>query len=126
MNLSVSFIIYVQGLSYLDKTLSGTPRVVEEREEVVLAGWTDRVYLDSPAEQELCGGPGGRLVLSKTNLPDTVVWNPWQEKAEQMGDLGGEHWSGFICVEAGQCVEPVILPAGQTWAASHTLAVQKQ
>ena len=118
--------VYVQGLAYLDKTLSGTPSLVEEREEVVLADWTDRVYLDSPAQQEVCGGPGGRLVLSKTNLPDTVVWNPWQEKAEQMGDLGGEHWGGFICVEAGQCVQPVILPAGQTWAASHTLAVQKQ
>ena len=62
-------------------------------------------------------------------LSDTVVWNPWPEKGEAMADLGylflignyfvkseiksrpfipgGEASKYFICVEAGQCVEPV-------------------
>lgn len=27
------------------------------------------------------------VVVSKANLPDTVVWNPWIEKAKAMADL---------------------------------------
>ena len=36
-----------------------------------------------------------------------------------MADLGEEAWPGFLCVEAGQCVDPVVVGAGQSWAASH-------
>lgn len=61
------------------------------------------------------------MVLRKTNLADTVVWNPWEEKAGQMADLGGENWRGFLCVEAGQCVEPVSLGPGREWRGSHNI-----
>ena len=77
-----------------------------------------------------------------------MVWNPWAEKAGQMGDLGGDNWPGwgfylqriylhyiysiyniyiprFVCVEAGQCVTPVTLGPGQTWSAGHTLKFSK-
>ena len=50
-----------------------------------------------------------------------MVWNPWQEKAAAMSDLGGEVWPNFICVEGGQCVDPVLVGAAQTWTASHSL-----
>ena len=52
------------------------------REEVELSGWTDRVYLGpGPPSLEVVGAEGGgSLQLTSTNLPDTVIWNPWQEK----------------------------------------------
>lgn len=35
-----------------------------------------------------------------------------------MGDLGAEHWRGFVCVEAAQARSgAVTLAAGQAWSA---------
>ena len=50
-----------------------------------------------------------------------MVWNPWEERAGQMGDLGRDNWRGFLCVEAGQCVEPVSLGPGREWSCGHNL-----
>jgi len=108
------------GLEYLDKTEGGA-RSREEREEVKLTGWTDRVYLNSPDSLTIHGPPGGKILFSKTNLADTVVWNPGEEKASEMGDLGSGNWGGFVCVEAGQCVTPVSLESGQEWTCGHKL-----
>jgi len=111
----------LQGLQYKDKTLEGVPTMTEDREQVSLAGWTDRVYLGSGDEQVISGTQGGKIIFQKKNLSDTVVWNPWEQKAGEMGDLGSENWSGFVCVEAGQCVDPVRLGPGETWQGSHVL-----
>ena len=116
----------LKGLEYQDKTLEGVPTITEEREDVSLAGWTDRVYLGSSDEQVISGTQGGKIVFKKKNLADTVVWNPWEKKAGEMGDLGSENWSGFICVEAGQCVEPVKLGPGETWQGGHVLEYVKE
>ena len=43
----------LRGCSYLDKTLEGAPSLTEDREAVTLAGWTDRVYRDTPATIQL-------------------------------------------------------------------------
>ena len=43
----------LRGCCYLDKTLEGAPTLTEDREAVTLAGWTDRVYRDTPATIQL-------------------------------------------------------------------------
>ena len=123
--------VSIQGLkdlSYTDKTLEGAPTKKEERDLVTLSSFTDRVYLAAPDSLSVqgLGSSGGRLTFSKTNLPDCVVWNPWEERAAGMGDLGAEHWAGFVCVEAGQCVTPVTLGPGQHWSARHRLVYSPQ
>lgn len=123
-----SRVLGLTGLTFVDKTLPDTPLLQETREEVVVEGWTDRVYLGLPPGSSIHveGVEGGSLELSSSNLPDTVLWNPWQEKAAEMSDLGGEAWPGFLCVETGQCVDPVQLGPGQTWAAAHSIKYKKQ
>lgn len=112
----------LKDLKYQDKTLDGIPTLTQEDELVTLAGWTDRVYLDSGENQVIEGAAnGGKIILKKTNLADTVVWNPWEKKAGEMGDLGSENWKGFVCVEAGQCVTPVSLASGESWECLHDL-----
>lgn len=121
-------ILGLKDLSYLDKTLEGAPTHKEEREVASLSAFTDRVYLSAPDSLSVqgLGTSGGTLSFSKTNLPDCVVWNPWEERAANMADLGAEHWAGFVCVEAGQCVTPVSLGPGQQWSASHRLSYSPQ
>jgi len=111
----------LKDLEFRDKTVEGTPVLKEERDGVSLSGWTDRVYLGSGDEQVIEGVQGGKIVFRKKNLSDTVVWNPWEQKAGEMGDLGSENWKGFICVEAGQCVTPISLGPGQEWEGVHSL-----
>merc|ERR1711874_818557 len=83
----------LEGTKYLDKTLEGVPTLEENRKEVTLSGWTDRVYRNTGPQQVVSGVSGdGELVLTKSGLSDTVVWNPWQEKAAAMSDLGGDQW----------------------------------
>jgi len=113
----------LKGAELQDKTLPGVPTSTEERDDVVLVSWTDRVYRNTSATQVISGLDGGaKYVLTKTNLADTVVWNPFEEKAAGMGDLGSGNWPGFVCVEAGQCVDKVVVEPGQKWGAIHQIA----
>lgn len=115
----------LKGVELQDKTLPGVPTSTEERDDVVLEGWTDRVYRNTSGTQIISGLEGGaKFILSKNNLSDTVVWNPFEEKAAGMGDLGSGNWPGFVCVEAGQCVDKVSVEPGQEWGATHTIEYQ--
>jgi glucose-6-phosphate 1-epimerase len=41
-----------------------------------------------------------RISIGKENSLNTVVWNPWQELARDMADLGDDEWQHFVCIEA--------------------------
>lgn len=47
-----------------------------------------------------------KIVLNCTNLPDCVVWNPGNDKARTMADLGPGEERRFVCVEAGAIGPP--------------------
>ncbi|XP_059080015.1 uncharacterized protein LOC131878133 [Tigriopus californicus] len=113
----------LQGLTYLDKTDGGKAKK-EEADEVKLSSFADRVYQKSPDSVVLRGLQGGRaLTLTKTNLTDTVVWNPWAENAKNMADFGDDEYTSMICVEAVQFTEPVSVKPNSHWQATHSLAV---
>eukprot|EP00088_Acartia_fossae_P057075 TRINITY_DN6652_c0_g1_i1.p1 TRINITY_DN6652_c0_g1~~TRINITY_DN6652_c0_g1_i1.p1 ORF type:complete len:289 (-),score=46.86 TRINITY_DN6652_c0_g1_i1:166-987(-) len=125
-NVEKASVTGLKGLDYLDKTLPDTPKLKEDRDQVTLSGWTDRVYLGPTDAVNIQGLPnGGKVKLTSTNLPDTVIWNPWNEKAAAMSDLGAESWPRFICVEAGGCVEPIKVASGAGWQATHRVEYSK-
>lgn len=40
--------------------------------------------------------------IVRDNLGDAVVWNPWQDKANSIGDFQPKDgWHKMLCVEAG-------------------------
>ena len=73
-----------------------------------LTGETDRVYLS--------GGPvtvedpvlGRRLRITMRGAADTVVWNPWSEKAAAMSDFGDEEWPAMLCLEGANALEHAV------------------
>lgn len=102
----------LDGCPYLDK-VDGFKRKQQEG-SVTFSGETDRIYLDSTADC-LIDDPNmeRRIRISKRNSASTIVWNPWIEKAEQMGDLGERSYLGMVCVESANAAEDVVtLPAG--------------
>ncbi|XP_006813988.1 uncharacterized protein LOC102804275 [Saccoglossus kowalevskii] len=66
---------------------------------------------------------GKNMVIKKTNLPDTVVWNPWLEKAKTMSDFADDEYHNMICVEAGNVKTPIVLSPGAEYEASQILCV---
>ena len=62
---------------------------------------TDRVYLDTQSDC-IIKDPGlsRQIRISKDGSDSTIVWNPWAEKAEQMGDMGDSGYLNMVCVES--------------------------
>ena len=111
----------LKGASYLD-SLNERVRREEENEFVSFNEEVDRIYLSTTDTLAVDDVAGSRSVrITKKNLPDAVVWNPWIEKSKATGDLGDEDYKQFVCVEAAAIERPVVLPAGETWECEQVL-----
>lgn len=111
------------GLQYVDKTDKGATKV-EQDEPKTVTKFTDSVYMNACKEHVITNTAGGKsLCITKDNFPDTVVWNPWEEKAKAMSDFGDDQYPNMVCVEAGYVSAPFTLPAGQSFTASQTIQV---
>ncbi|KAF2796197.1 galactose mutarotase-like protein [Melanomma pulvis-pyrius CBS 109.77] len=90
------------GVEYVDKVLNATTHSQKD-ESVTITGEVDRVYSKIPQDTTTVVEDGApRFDVVRDNLQDTVVWNPWTEKAAAMGDFSPD--AGFkemVCVEVG-------------------------
>jgi glucose-6-phosphate 1-epimerase len=100
--------------SYLDKVGTHTRRTQEG--SIRFSGETDRVYVETEATCTIVDSQlKRRIVIRKTGSRSTVVWSPWREKAEKMGDFGKDGWRRMVCVETANALENcVVLEPGQT------------
>lgn len=82
----------------------------------------DRIYLDTVSDCVIEDKTLKRnITISKTGSRSTVVWNPWQEVAEKMGDLGEQGYKHMLCVESCNAADDaVVIDPGK----AHTLWVQ--
>jgi glucose-6-phosphate 1-epimerase len=89
----------LEGVRYVDKVEGGKEKIAG-REPLVIAGETDRVFLDTTTTC-VVDDPvlARRLHVEKQGSQATVVWNPWRDRARAMRDLGEDAWRGFVCVE---------------------------
>ena len=60
-------------------------------------------------------GYGRQIRIAKRNSRSTIVWNPWIEKAEKMGDLGPDGYLHMVCVESANADADVVtlVPGGE-------------
>ncbi|MBI5329303.1 MAG: D-hexose-6-phosphate mutarotase [Betaproteobacteria bacterium] len=107
----------LEGCTYLDKVDGGQRKT--QAGAVTCTGEVDRVYVNTTAA---CVIEDARLkrnvLIEKTGSAATVVWTPWTEKADKMGDFGPDGWRRMVCVESANAADNVVTVApGQ----SHTL-----
>lgn len=104
----------LEGCDYLDKVEDFTRRT--QTEAVTIGAEVDRVYLDTEAECVIEDrGLNRHIRVAKSGSRSTVVWNPWTEKAEKMGDFGPEGYRGMVCVETANAASNVVtLGPGET------------
>uniref|UniRef100_A0A1A9V1P5 Galactose mutarotase n=1 Tax=Glossina austeni TaxID=7395 RepID=A0A1A9V1P5_GLOAU len=106
-----------------DKTRDGA--IYQEGREVVAVNeWTDRIYQHTPQEHIVTNVVSGRKMrIHKYNFPDTVIWNPWVDKAREITDFGDDEFPNMLCVEAGHVSSPVILLPGTAFEASQIMQI---
>lgn len=105
---------------YLDK-VGGSARRTQQG-AVDFAGETDRIYLATRGHCEIHDPVlGRRILVTSTGSRSTVVWNPWLEKADKMGDFGPDGWTGMVCVETANAADDVIQLAP---GATHRMTAQ--
>jgi len=88
----------LNGAGFIDKT--DAKREKHQHGDVWISAETDRVYLKTFSTVEIEDPAARRRVLvAKEESRDTVLWNPWSEKAKKMSDVGADEWRQFVCVE---------------------------
>ncbi len=103
----------LQGTTYLD-SLRDEARETETPAAIAFAAETDRIYLATP--DRLTIDDGMRAVqIVKSNMPDVVVWNPWDAKAQRLADFGDDEYLRMVCVETGAITPAITLAPGTQW-----------
>lgn len=101
-------VLGLEGCAYVDKVEGGARK--RQAGPITFTGETDRVYVDTEARC-IIEDPvlERRILIDKTGSRSTVVWTPWQDKADKMGDLGpNEGWHRMLCVESGNALDNVL------------------
>lgn len=97
----------LQGCDYLDK-VNAFART-HQRGAVRFNGEVDRIYLNTPSQCEIRDPVlNRRIIIRSSGSRSTVVWNPWRETAEQMGDLGPGGYLNMLCVETANAAEDTV------------------
>ncbi len=118
--------VRVEGLAgtpYLDNNEGNREKT--QRGPVAIDGPTDNAYLASVTPLTLDDPLLGRRIQTvKSGSRTTVVWNPWQQAAAALADLGDEEWRAMCCVEAANILaNAVTLAPGQAHTMSAALSV---
>jgi len=67
----------------------------------------DRIYLDCPGPVTIIDCER-KILISKQGSHSTVVWNPGQEVALKMGDLGADGYRKMLCVESANAADDTV------------------
>lgn len=90
------------GTRYNDKVLDMSEHDAPGN-ELKIEGQTDRVYKSLKQDTTsilVDGNPGFDVV--RDNLQDTVIWNPWKEGTQAIGDFTPKDgYKNMVCVEVG-------------------------
>lgn len=98
--------VSIKGLgagNYLDR--ADADREKTGIDPLVIDGETDRIYLEAPHLVSIEDpGYGRRIMIQGEGAGSVIVWNPWEEKANRLGDLGSDNYLKMVCVESGHAM----------------------
>ena len=113
------------GTDYLDRADNAT-RKHQQPDTIRFRGETDQLHLNTTAAITIAD-PGWqrRIVIEKQGSASTVVWNPWQSKANGLSDLGGDAWPRMVCVEPANAADnAVTVQPGTTHTIRATVRIE--
>jgi glucose-6-phosphate 1-epimerase len=116
----------LDAVTYLDNTDGNKSR--RQDGSLALAGPTDNAYIDTEAPAEILDPVlHRRLRTEKLRSSTTIVWNPWQQGAAALSDLGNDEWQQMLCVEAGNILSSAVsLAPGEEHTMRSTISVHPE
>jgi D-hexose-6-phosphate mutarotase len=111
----------LDGCEYWDKV--GDSNLRKQAGAITFSGETDRVYINTDAECVIEDDKlKRRIYIKKSGSHSTVVWTPWDEKANKMGDMGQpDGWREMVCIESVNAIDNVVKVAA---GSKHTMIVE--
>lgn len=114
----------LQSKTYVDKTQNATTHI-EKSPALAITQETDRIYQGlEPNVPVVVSSTDGKTLfsISRMDLNDTVIWNPWAEKAKGMADFAPDDaYKKMVCVESGSVSAWQSLEAGEFWVGGQTI-----
>ena len=102
--------VYLHGLDdtvYLDKPDNFSRK--QQSGPITIDGEIDRIYLDTASDCVIEDKALNRnIIIIKCGSHSTVVWNPGEEVADKMGDLGDDGYKKMLCVESSNTAEDAV------------------
>ena len=103
----------LEGKTYLDKTDNFKSKIQDG--QITINNEVDRVYLDT-ADDIAIDNKKRKIIINKQGSNSTVVWNPWEDVATKMGDLGEAGYKKMLCVESANAADDTItIKAGESY-----------
>lgn len=104
----------LDGEPYIERAPGGADSV--QSGAIAFSGETDRIYPRHSGSSIINdNGAGRRIFVGKDGSAATVVWNPWTAKAARLGDIAGDEWRRFVCVETANAGgEPITVNPGES------------
>jgi glucose-6-phosphate 1-epimerase len=113
----------LDGTTFLDK-VSDTQR--RQSGDLTFTGETDAVFRTSEPVTVVDRALGRRLVVTTDGARNVVVWNPWEEKAAAVPDIGPGEWRRFVCVEGANVFESAVgLEPGESRTMTYSIEVEE-
>jgi len=103
----------LEGKTYLDKTDKFKSKIQDG--PITINNEVDRVYLDTTDDVTI-DNTKRKIIIKKQGSNSTVVWNPWEDVATKMGDLGEAGYKKILCVESANVADDTItINAGESY-----------
>lgn len=64
-----------------------------------------------------------RLKLTKSNMPDWILWNTGAENGSGIKDFKKDEYKNYVCIEPGFATRPISVAPGASWIGSHEARV---
>lgn len=113
----------LEGAPFVDKA-DGGAEVGGVPGPVRFAGQVDRIYPDNAAGTVLRDGATRSVRVDKRGSSSTIVWNPGEQVAARMADVGEGEWRQMVCVETANVRDAAVsLAPGEVHAMTVTYGV---
>ena len=96
----------LENKSYLDKVEGFCSKI--QNGPITINSEVDRVYVDT-SDDIIIDNDKRKILIEKQGSASTVVWNPWEEVANKMGDLGENGYQQMLCVESANAIDDLVV-----------------